>query len=392
MAFSAITVPRFDTAMPDDRHAISRSETLRPATIDDVAGLLEVESRAFTQDRLSRRSFHHLLTKGHAACLVVEDGGRLLGYALVLLRRTTALARLYSLAIDPAARGRGLGAALLDAAERAAHDEGALFLRLEVRPDNAAAIALYQARGYRHFGRYLDFYEDHADALRFEKRLGAHDQPQTDLHVPYYAQTTGFTCGAATLLMALKALDPATEMSRARELRLWREATTIYMTSGHGGCDPYGMALAAHDRGVRARIWVSDDALLFLDGVRSADKKAVMTVVQEDFRARSTRRRIEVTHRALGLAEMCALIAEGAVPIVLISLFRGYGEKNPHWVVANGFDERFIYVHDPWVAVSEMESASAKANLPIPRREFERMARYGRTQLRAAVVLSRKAS
>jgi hypothetical protein len=60
-------------------------------------------------------------------------------------------------------------------------------------------------------------------------------------------------------------------------------------------------------------------------------------------------------------------------------------------VVANGFDERFIYVHDPWVAVTEMESASAKANLPIPRREFERMARYGRTQLRAAVVLSRKA-
>lgn len=382
--------------MPDDRPATPTAETIRLATSDDVPRLLEIESRAFDHDRLSRRSFLHFLTRGHAVCLVAEAGGQLLGYALVLLRRTTALARLYSLAVDPAVRGRGLGARLLEAAERAAHDEGALFLRLEVRPDNAKAIALYESRGYRHFGRYLDFYEDHADALRFEKRLGTSnqspgDQPQIDLHVPYYAQTTNFTCGAATLLMALKALDPETELSRARELRLWREATTIYMTSGHGGCDPYGMALAAHDRGLRARIFVSDDSILFLDGVRSPDKKAVMTVVQEDFRTRCTRRRIEVEHRALGLPEMCALIGEGAIPIVLISLFRGYGEKNPHWVVANGFDERFIYVHDPWVAVTEMESASTKANLPIPRREFERMARYGRTQLRAAVVLSRKA-
>lgn len=52
-----------------------------------------------------------------------------------------------------------------------------------------------------------------------------------------------------------------------------------------------------------------------------------MTVVQEDFRTRCARRRIEVEHRALGLPEMCALISEGAIPIVLISLFRGYGEK-----------------------------------------------------------------
>ncbi|MGO4123133.1 peptidase C39 family protein [Inquilinus sp. YAF38] len=382
--------------MPDDRPAAPTAETIRLATSDDVPRLLEIESRAFDHDRLSRRSFLHFLTRGHAVCLAAEAGGQLLGYALVLLRRTTALARLYSLAVDPAVRGRGLGARLLEAAERAAHGEGALFLRLEVRPDNVKAIALYESRGYRHFGRYLDFYEDHADALRFEKRLGTSsqspgDQPQIDLHVPYYAQTTNFTCGAATLLMALKALDPETELSRARELRLWREATTIYMTSGHGGCDPYGMALAAHDRGLRARIFVSDDSILFLDGVRSPDKKAVMTVVQEDFRMRCARRRIEVEHRALGLPEMCGLIGEGAIPIVLISLFRGYGEKNPHWVVANGFDERFIYVHDPWVAVTEMESASTKANLPIPRREFERMARYGRTQLRAAVVLSRKA-
>ena len=44
-------------------------------------------------------------------------------------------------------------------------------LRLEVRKDNAPAIALYEARGYRPFGEYPDYYADGAAALRMEKRL-----------------------------------------------------------------------------------------------------------------------------------------------------------------------------------------------------------------------------
>jgi hypothetical protein len=50
-------------------------------------------------------------------------------------------------------------------------------------------------------------------------------------------------------MMAMKALDPAMELNRTLELRLWREATTIFMTSGHGGCGPYGLALSAYRRG-----------------------------------------------------------------------------------------------------------------------------------------------
>jgi ribosomal-protein-alanine acetyltransferase len=362
---------------------------LRPARLDDIPALLRLEERAFTSDRLSRRSFTRMLTRAHAECVVAEADGRVAGYTLVLLRRSTSLARLYSIAIDPELRGRGIGRALLAAAERSAIEHDAAVLRLEVRSDNATAIALYQAAGFRPFGRYLDFYEDHGEALRFEKRLGGEAPPQ-GREVPYYAQTTSFTCGAACLMMAFKAFDPAAEMTAAREYRLWREATTIFMTSGHGGCDPYGLALAAHKRGFAARIFQSDEALMFLDGVRNPDKKDVMTVVQKDFRASALRRKIPVERRALPIDEMCGMVDAGAVPIVLISHFRLHREKNPHWVVVNGCDGRFIYVHDPWVEIDELDSASAKANLPIPRREFDRMARYGRTQLRVAVVLDGK--
>jgi [ribosomal protein S18]-alanine N-acetyltransferase len=51
-------------------------------------------------------------------------------------------------------------------------------LRLEVRADNGAAIALYERLGFREFGRYDYYYADGARALRFEKALGAPASPE----------------------------------------------------------------------------------------------------------------------------------------------------------------------------------------------------------------------
>ena len=51
---------------------------------------------------------------------------------------------------------------------------------------------------------------------------------------------------------------------------------------GLGGCGPYGLALAAHKRGFLAEIWVNDPGVQMIDSVRSAEKKAVMALVQGD--------------------------------------------------------------------------------------------------------------
>ena len=45
---------------------------LRHATLDDIDALLKIENLCFATDRLSRRSFRHLLTRGNAATLVDE--------------------------------------------------------------------------------------------------------------------------------------------------------------------------------------------------------------------------------------------------------------------------------------------------------------------------------
>ena len=77
-------------------------------------------------------------------------------------------------------------------------------------------------------------------------------------------------------------LSDSIEPDRKLELRIWREATTIFMTSGHGGCGPYGLALAAVKRGFEVEIYVSDAGVHFVDSVRSPEKKQVISLVQED--------------------------------------------------------------------------------------------------------------
>ncbi|MFZ1722506.1 MAG: GNAT family N-acetyltransferase, partial [Dokdonella sp.] len=90
---------------------------------------------------------------------------------VVFLRKGSARARLYSLAVAAALRGHGIGGVLLDACENDARERGCTHLRLEVRSDNAAAQRLYQRRGYRKFASRPGFYEDGATALCYEKIL-----------------------------------------------------------------------------------------------------------------------------------------------------------------------------------------------------------------------------
>lgn len=359
---------------------------LRPATLDDVDELLRLEQVCFDSDRMSRRSFRHAIKRGNAECLVAAGDGRLHGYALLYFNTGTSLARLYSIAVDPAQRGGGLGARLLTGAEDIARERGCVNMRLEIRRDNTAGIRLYQRLGYKQFGTHARYYEDQMDALRMEKSLAAHLRPEL-ARVPYYEQTLDFTCGPAALLMAMQVLDPALSADRKLELRLWRESTTVFMTSGLGGCGPYGLALSAFRRGFNVEVFVKDEAALFVDSVRSEEKKEVIRLVQEDFIEEIRRSGVKLTYRALSVAELQAHFEAGGIPVVLISSYRIYHAKFPHWLVITGFDQRFIYAHDPFVDYAKGKNRLDCINMPILKSDFEKMARYGKTGQRAALII-----
>jgi predicted double-glycine peptidase len=293
---------------------------------------------------------------------------------------------LYSIAVAPEARGRGIARSLVERGEQEAWQHERAWMRLEIRKDNAASIGLFEAMGYRRFGSHVDYYADHMDAWRYEKALDARLKPDLD-RVAWYEQTLEFTCGPACLIMAMQTLDPATEATRSLELKLWREATTIFMTSGLGGCGPYGLALAVHRRGFDAEIWVSDPGVQMIDTVRSTEKKEVMALVQADMEREIQELGIPVHFDVLDDAALEAAFVGGAIPVVLISSWQIYEEKSPHWVVVSGFDEHFIYVNDPFVDYDEGETSVDSINMPIGRGQFQRMARYGRKGLQAVVLI-----
>jgi ribosomal protein S18 acetylase RimI-like enzyme len=66
----------------------------------------------------------------------------------------TAVGHLSAIAVDPAARGRGLGRAVTAAVTRALFDEGCDVVTLGMYADNTAGRALYDALGFRDDHRF----------------------------------------------------------------------------------------------------------------------------------------------------------------------------------------------------------------------------------------------
>jgi ribosomal-protein-alanine N-acetyltransferase len=145
--------------------------SIRAARYDDLDALVDLEVRCFSGDRMSRRSYAAALQNPRAILLVAVQGTAVHAAACLFRRKGSMAARLYSIAVDPAVRGQGLGKRLLTAIERAVSTWGLRSLRLEAGVHNKAAIGLYRDNGYGITGHIAQYYEDGSDALRLEKSL-----------------------------------------------------------------------------------------------------------------------------------------------------------------------------------------------------------------------------
>ncbi|MDE2149517.1 MAG: GNAT family N-acetyltransferase [Gammaproteobacteria bacterium] len=143
---------------------------LRRAHPRDAAELLALE-RHFPGDRLSPRAARRLLRSPSARIWLAEVDGRALAALVLLLRRGSGVARVYSLVVAPAVRGLGLARRLVALAEAEALRRGCTSMSLEVRADNAPARALYARLGYAEHARLPGYYEEGGDGLRLRKPL-----------------------------------------------------------------------------------------------------------------------------------------------------------------------------------------------------------------------------
>ncbi|MDB5987316.1 MAG: family N-acetyltransferase [Nevskia sp.] len=143
---------------------------VRRAHAGDGSAILTLEE-LFPSDRMSMRSVRRFLTAANARSWVAELEGAVVGNLILLTRKGSRIARIYSVVVAPPARGRRFGERLVTAAEIEARTLGLQALSLEVRADNAAARALYAKLGYQEAAVLPGYYDDGGDGLRLRKAL-----------------------------------------------------------------------------------------------------------------------------------------------------------------------------------------------------------------------------
>lgn len=136
---------------------------IRKAVLSDLKEIVELENASFEMDSFSKRQFNYLLF--HSIFYIAEKNRQILGYYILLTRKQSKKARLYSIAVHPSARGKNVGQALMHHLINVAKEMHYPYISLEVRENNVKAIQLYKKFGFLEKGIKPNYYVDGANAL-----------------------------------------------------------------------------------------------------------------------------------------------------------------------------------------------------------------------------------
>jgi len=142
---------------------------LRRAGPADLETLAALESRCFGRrdGGFSRAQLRRLLGNSRAYWLMTPDGVAAACW-LVAQNGRARWARLYSLAVDPGARGRGLARALVAAGFAWMRGQRLAHCRAEVRAGNRAARTLYARMGFSEVETLRDYYAPGVHGIRLQ--------------------------------------------------------------------------------------------------------------------------------------------------------------------------------------------------------------------------------
>ena len=128
---------------------------LRPMRLDDLDAVLAIERSVYSFP-WTRGNFIDSLAAGYLAELLLDDGGRLIGYFVAMVGVDEM--HLLNLSVAPAHQRQGHARTLLDALEAHCHALHLPTLWLEVRLSNARARQIYLRRGFSEVGLRRGYY------------------------------------------------------------------------------------------------------------------------------------------------------------------------------------------------------------------------------------------
>lgn len=142
----------------------------RRMTGADLPAVIAIEDAIYPHP-WTQGNFRDSIAAGYH-CWIVECGGEIAGYAVVMV--AAGEAHLLNLSVAAQWQRRGVGREALNFVVRLARDYGAGKILLEVRPSNLAAIALYASAGFSEIARRRGYYpasDSREDAIVLELAL-----------------------------------------------------------------------------------------------------------------------------------------------------------------------------------------------------------------------------
>jgi predicted double-glycine peptidase len=179
------------------------------------------------------------------------------------------------------------------------------------------------------------------------------------LDIPFYRQHYDFTCGPASLMMAMKYIDTDLRFGKELEIDIWREGNLVAVW----GTSRYGLAYSAAVRGFSARVTSNTGGIDFVDRFVPPLNGPDMRMLKDHFYERRTRcRKLGVRERQetiTGKTLRKSLFLNHVPLIVTNSLF--FSKENlPHWVAVTGIDDKCLYFNNP----SDTNPKKRKIELP----------------------------
>ena len=120
--------------------------------------LHRVDTEAFGDIAYKVPTLRQLIEVSGECCIVAEDSGGVLGYAIALISPSRDKSWLLSLGVLPEAKGRGAGRRLTESIIDILRALTVPSVWLTVDPDNAPAVSLYRSLGFLEKERYDDYF------------------------------------------------------------------------------------------------------------------------------------------------------------------------------------------------------------------------------------------
>jgi predicted double-glycine peptidase len=170
-------------------------------------------------------------------------------------------------------------------------------------------------------------------------------------NVPYYPQTSEFTCGPACVLMVMRHFDPKIRMTRHLEFEVWRKCNMI----GIRGADPFGLAVPLIEAGLEVRLVTQRRKVVEEKPWRqrllrhfSREEIEMSFYGMRENQRRAAEKNLPVQYKRPVIADIVEEIRDKFVPIALVHMGVIHHLNIPHWVVVADADEDRVVFNDPY--------------------------------------------